>query len=159
MVPVGDASILSTPLYGNSFIYVAAGNGRLRAFSMAGGVLDAVPIAPQSPEILGPQGATPVLSSNGANNAIIWLIDTSGAPVTPNNPAIVRAFDAGNLSNEIYNSATLPTRDIAGLAVRFTVPRVANGKSTWERKLNWVYAACCTSRRFHFPGLLLNEPP
>jgi hypothetical protein len=95
---------------------------------MAGGVLDAVPIAPQSPEILGPQGATPVLSSNGANNAIIWLIDTSGAPVTPNNPAIVRAFDAGNLSNEIYNSATLPTRDIAGLAVRFTVPRVANGK-------------------------------
>ena len=127
-VPVGDASILSTPLFWNNFIYVAAGNGRLKAFSMVGGVLNTAPIASQSPETLGPQGATPVLSSNGTNNAIIWLIDTSGALVTPNNPAILRAFDAGNLSNEIYNSATLPTRDIAGLAVRFTVPTVANGK-------------------------------
>ncbi|HYR88170.1 MAG TPA: hypothetical protein VE422_29090, partial [Terriglobia bacterium] len=91
------------------------------------------PLPSQSPELLGPQGATPVVSWNGTNtnNAIIWLIDTSGAlttPPNPNTPAILRAFDAGNLSHEIYNSAMVPSRDAAGLAVKFTVPTVANGK-------------------------------
>ena len=129
VVPVGDGPILSTPLFWNNFIYVAAGNGQLKAFPMAGGVLTSPPLASQLPKNLGPQGATPVLSSNGANNAVIWLIDTTGGLVTPNTPAILRAFEASNLSNEIYNSATaLMDRDKAGLAVKFTVPTVANGK-------------------------------
>jgi len=127
-VPIGDGPILSTPLFWNNFIYVAAGNGKLKAIPMASGVLQ-LPPSSQSLETLGPQGATPVVSSNGANNAIIWLIDTSGALVTPNTPAILRAFDANNLSNEIYNSATAPAdRDKAGLPVKFSVPTVANGK-------------------------------
>ncbi len=133
VVPVGDVSILSTPLFWNNAIYVAAGNDKLKAFPMTGGVLNQSPLALQSPESLGPQGATPVVSWNGTNtnNAIIWLIDTSGAlttPPNPNTPAILRAFDAGNLSHEIYNSAMVPSRDTAGLAVKFTVPTVANGK-------------------------------
>jgi len=133
VVPVGDASVLSTPLFWNNFIYVAAGNGRLKAFPMDGGAVNPAPLPSQSPELLGPQGATPVVSWNGTNtnNAIIWLIDTSGAlttPPNPNTPAILRAFDAGNLSHEIYNSAMVPSRDTAGLAVKFTVPTVANGK-------------------------------
>jgi hypothetical protein len=133
VVPVGDASVLSTPLFWNNFIYVAAGNGRLKAFPMDGGAVNPAPLPSQSPEPLGPQGATPVVSWNGTNtnNAIIWLIDTSGAlttPPNPNTPAILRAFDAGNLSHEIYNSAMVPNRDTAGLAVKFTVPTVANGK-------------------------------
>ncbi len=127
-VPIGDGPILSTPLFWNNFIYVAAGNGKLKAIPMASGVLQ-LPPSSQSLETLGPQGATPVVSSNGANNAIIWLIDTSGALVTPNTPAILRAFDASDLSKEIYNSAMAPNnRDTAGLAVKFTVPTVANGK-------------------------------
>ena len=128
VVPTRDASILSTPLFWNDFIYVAAGNGKLKAFPMPGGILNMSALASQSPEALGPQGATPVVSSNGANNAIIWLIDTSGALAATNSPAILRAFDASNLSNEIYNSALVPNRDTAGLAVKFTVPTVANGK-------------------------------
>jgi hypothetical protein len=129
VVPTGDASILSTPLFWNDFIYVGGENGKLKAFPMPGGVLNISPLASQSPETLGPQGATPVVSSNGTNNALIWVIDTSGALSTPNSPAILRAFDASNLSNEIYNSGMAPNnRDTAGLAVKFTVPTVANGK-------------------------------
>jgi hypothetical protein len=127
IVPTGDASILSTPLFWNDLIYVAAGNGKLKAFSTSGGVLNTTPLVSQSPETMGPQGATPVVSSNGANNALIWLIDSSGALATPNMPAILRAYDAGNLSSEVYSSATNP-EDKAGLAVKFTVPTVANGK-------------------------------
>jgi len=128
VISVHDSSIFSTPLFWNNAIYIAAGNGRLNAFPMAGGVLQSVPDASQSPETLGPQGATPVLSSNQANDAIVWVIDSSGAHGTPNTRAVLRAFDAGNLSNEIYNSAVLASRDDAGLAVKFTVPTVANGK-------------------------------
>ncbi len=132
-VPVGDGPILSTPLFWNNTLYVAAGNGKLKAFPMSGGVLAQSPLPAQSAETLGPQGATPVLSSNGASNAItsnaiVWLIDASGALAMPNTPAILRAFDASNLSKEIYNSAMVPSRDAAGLAVKFTVPTVANGK-------------------------------
>jgi hypothetical protein len=132
VVPTGDTPIppiLSTPLFWNDAVYVAPANSNLKAFPMPGGVLNSTPLTSQSTEILGPQGATPVVSSNGANNAIIWLIDTSGALVTPNTPAILRAFDAGDLANEIYNSTAAPMdRDRAGLAVKFTVPTVANGK-------------------------------
>jgi hypothetical protein len=127
-VPVGDGPILSTPLFWNNFVYLAAGNGRLKAYALSGGLLNQSPLASQSPETLGPMGATPVVSSKGAANAITWLIDASGAVVSPNKPAILRAYDPNDLSSEIYNSAMVPARDTAGLAVKFTVPTVANGK-------------------------------
>jgi hypothetical protein len=128
VIPIGDGPILSTPLFWNNAIYIAAGNGALKAFPIQGGILSSSPRSAKSPENLGPQGATAVLSSNGTNNAIVWLTDSSGAFSSPNSPAILRAFDASNLSNEVYNSAIVPSRDSAGPAVKFTVPTVANGK-------------------------------
>jgi hypothetical protein len=129
VVAVGDRPILSTPLYWNNAVYIAAANGKLKSFPMPAGILASSPSTAQSPEALGPQGATPVISSNGTSNAILWLIDTSGALATPNTPAVLRAYDPNDLSNEIYNSTMAPaSRDKAGLAVKFTVPTVANGK-------------------------------
>jgi len=129
-ISVGSGPILSTPLYWNGAVYVAPGNANLQSFSMSKGMLAPSPSAAQSPEMLGPQGATPVISSNGTTNAILWLIDSSGALATPTNTAaILRAYDPNNLSNEIYNSAMAAgSRDMAGLAVKFSVPTVANGK-------------------------------
>jgi hypothetical protein len=126
-VPVGNGPILSTPLFWNNAVYIAPGNGNLMSFPMTAGVLGTSPSATNSNEKLGPQGATPVLSANGANNAILWLIDSSGAAAGM--PAILRAYDANNLSNEIYSSpASASSPDAAGPAVKFTVPTVANGK-------------------------------
>jgi hypothetical protein len=48
------------------------------------------------------------------------VIDSSGELATPNAPAILRAYDPNNLSNEIYNSAMAAApREAAGLAVKF----------------------------------------
>jgi len=127
-VSVGNGAILSAPLFWNGAVYVAPGNGNLMAFPMSAGILATSPLPSQSPESFGPQGATPVISANGTNNAILWLIDASGALATPNAPTVLRAYDPNNLSNEIYNSAVVPSRDSAGPAVKFTVPTVANGK-------------------------------
>jgi hypothetical protein len=129
VVSTGTGAILSTPLFWNYSVYVAPGNGNLVSFPISGGILASFPAASQSPEALGAQGATPVISANGTSNAILWLIDSSGALATPNAPAILRAFDPNNLSDEIYSSAmAAASRDAAGLAVKFTVPTVANGK-------------------------------
>jgi hypothetical protein len=127
-IPVGSA-IFGAPLFWNDNVYVAPANGNLKSFTMLNGVVASTPLSPQSPEQLGPQGATPVISSNGTNNAILWLIDSSGALAMPNTPAVLRAYDPANLSNEIYSSAmAAASRDAAGLAVKFSVPTLANGK-------------------------------
>ncbi len=132
IVPVGDGPILSTPLYWNSSVYIAAGNGKLKFFPMSGGTIATSPSAAQSAETFGAMGATAVLSWNGStggtSNAILWLIDFSGALASPKSAAILRAFDPANSLLEIYNSEMNSSRDRAGPAVKFTVPTVANGK-------------------------------
>jgi hypothetical protein len=132
-VSVGaGATIFSTPLFWNNAVYVAPGKGNLMSFPMMSqGVLNATPSPSKSPELLGPEGATPVISWNASSkqvsSAILWLIDSSGA--LTGEPAILRAFDPNNLSNEIYSSPTaLSSPGAAGPAVKFTVPTVANGK-------------------------------
>lgn len=129
-LPTGASQpILSTPIYWNGAIYVAPGNGNLISYALSQGIVSLTPAASRSKETFGPQGATPAISANGAEGAVLWLIDASGAVATSNGPAILRAYDPGDLSNELYDSGMAPNkRDAAGLAVKFTVPTVANGK-------------------------------
>ena len=43
-------------------------------------------------------------------------------------PAILRAYDASNVSTELYDRTQAGSRDTAGLALKFTVPTIAGGK-------------------------------
>jgi len=121
--------ILTTPLFwpSNNCAYVAPANSTLQSVSLPPALFPACASASQSPETLGPEGSTPVISANGTKNAIVWLIDSGGLANSPIAPAILRAYNPDNLSKEIYNSAAA-SRDQAGPAVKFTVPTVANGK-------------------------------
>ena len=63
---------------------------------------------------------------------MLWAIDSSqyGVPSQyGSGPAVLHAYDAANLSSELWSSSQAPSnRDTAGNAVKFTVPTVANGK-------------------------------
>jgi hypothetical protein len=64
---------------------------------------------------------------NGSSDGIVWAIDASDFG-TIGGHAVLRAYDATNVSHELYNSADAGTRDRLGQAVKFTVPTVINGK-------------------------------
>jgi hypothetical protein len=84
------------------------------------------PIASGQPVLLA-HGATVSISSNGSNNGIAWEIDNS-AYDNGGGPAILRAYDANNVANELYDSTQAGSRDTAGTALKFTVPTIAGGK-------------------------------
>jgi len=119
-------SIYGTPAYWQNTLYVAASGDALKAFSLAGGTLADVPSS-QSSAMFGFPGASPTVSSNGSSGGIVWALDTSGADSTPAGPAVLRAYDAGNLARELFHSAQ-KAEDAAGPAVKLAVPTVANGK-------------------------------
>lgn len=72
-------------------------------------------------------GASPAISALGTSNGILWAIDSSA--FSSGGPAVLLAFDASNLSNQLYDTTQAAgNRDQAGPGVKFTVPTVANGR-------------------------------
>ena len=116
-----------TPVFWQGTLYTTAGGQSLSAYPLSNGVLNATS-STNSPETFASPAGSPIISSNGTTNGIVWLVDSSGygggAPATP---AVLHAYDATNVGNELYDSTT-NSADAAGLAVKFTVPTVANGK-------------------------------
>ncbi len=124
--------MFSMAAYWNSTIYVWAEGDVLKSIPITNGLPDFAHITSILTG-LGFPGATPSISSNGstAGTAILWAIDSSqyGPPAPGPGPSVLHAYDATNISNELWNSSQAPnSRDRAGNAVRFTVPRIANGK-------------------------------
>jgi hypothetical protein len=125
--PVGDS--WCTPAVWNGSIYYGGANSGITAYSFSGGILSPTPSSQATKPFLYP-GANPAISANGNSNAIVWAVDTSnfGGWGPPSAPAILHAFDATNLANELYNTTQVQSRDVMGNAVKFVVPTVANGK-------------------------------
>ncbi len=71
--------------------------------------------------------ATPVVSANGARDGVLWVLRSKGWN-SPDTTATLSAFDAENIAHELYSSEQNATRDRAGLALRFNIPTVVNGR-------------------------------
>ncbi|MFZ0732003.1 MAG: Ig-like domain-containing protein [Candidatus Sulfotelmatobacter sp.] len=128
-------NIFDTPVYWNGSLYFHCSQDVLRAFSWnasaEGGQQLSTSSTSAGSAVYSTHGATPSLSANGTNNGIIWDIDNSayvGTNPVASGPAVLHAYNATNLANELYNSAQAGSRDQAGLALKFTVPTIANGR-------------------------------
>jgi hypothetical protein len=126
-VPTGN---WGTPAYFNGQIYLQGIDDPLKQYTLwhapsANPLLSASPMA-VSPELVGYPSPVAVVSSNGVTNGIVWEIQSDGN--AGGKSATLRAFDAANIGHEIYNSGQSGKRDVAGAAVKFATPTVANGK-------------------------------
>jgi hypothetical protein len=113
--------IFSTPAYFNNHVYYGPQGGSLLAFSVTNALLSSSPTSQTATQFAYP-GAFPVVSANGTANAIVWAIENTS-------PAVLRAYAAGNLATELYNSNQASSgRDHFGSGNKYIVPVVADGK-------------------------------
>jgi uncharacterized protein YjdB len=130
---INSYEIFGTAAYFNGSVYIGVTPTsttqvyvrRIAYSSSNGGTLSAQDYA--TPGIQqNTRGTTPFISANGTSDGILWMID-EGQPIQSSAPtsATLRAYDAGNLSSELYSS---PTSDQLGYGIKFTSPIVANGK-------------------------------
>jgi outer membrane protein assembly factor BamB len=104
----------------SEWVYVSGVEGPLMAFSLSQGRLSSTPVA-QTSTIFGYPGATPVVTSDGDSDGILWALE--------NYTGVLHAYSAVDLSNELYNGKQAPGgRDAAEHGVQFYTPMVANGK-------------------------------
>jgi hypothetical protein len=112
--------VFSMPAYFNNTIYYGPVGSTIRAFSITNALLSSTPVG-QTSNSFGYPGATPGVSAHGTTNAILWAAENG-------NTAVLHAYDANNLSNELYNSNQAGTRDQFGAGNKFITPTVVNGK-------------------------------
>jgi hypothetical protein len=111
----------ATPAYFNGTVYYGDSGQALKAFVISGAKLAAAPQSQSLTQFTYP-GTAPVVSANGTLNAIVWAHENS-------NPAVLHAYDASNLTHELYNSNQAPgNRDNFGAGNKFITPTVADGK-------------------------------
>ena len=137
--------VFSAPAFWDGRLYYLASHDVLKAFSIRDGRLSPAPVSEAAGAFHEP-GATPSVSSNGDAGAIVWATESRGWAVPTS--AILHAWDALDLTRELYNSEQVPSRDFAGPALRFTIPTIAGGR---------VYIG--TKGEVDVYGLLAPPPP
>jgi hypothetical protein len=112
--------IWSMPAYFNGRLYFGPVGNNLLAFQFANAQLGTSPVSQTTTTFVYP-GATPSISADGTLNGIVWATENT-------DPAVLHAYDATDLSQELYNSNQAGTRDQFGTGNKFITPMIANGK-------------------------------
>src|SRR6202035_3596401 len=110
----------SSPAYFHERLYYGPVDQPILAFQFKNAKLLTSPVA-QTTNTFGYPGATPSISSNKNQNGIVWAVQNS-------NPAVLHAYDAGDL-HELYDSDQASNgRDHFGAGNKFITPLIVNGK-------------------------------
>ena len=153
-----------TPIFGGPVLWQrssAAGGpiqynwpigSQLKAYAFNGSTFGATPIS-LSAGGTGYPGGILTLSANGekAGSGVLWATTANGGDAVNNPPvpAVLHAFNAQDLSSELWNSTWNGARDDLGTLAKYVPPLVVNGK---------VYVAT-SSNRIAVYGLLAGCSP
>jgi hypothetical protein len=128
MIALG-AHNYSTPTFWNNWLYAAGSAGTVHSFELNTSTAQFAP-AGSGGHSFGFPGATLSVSAAGNQNGVVWAIDSHSyctRQSTTCGPAVLYAYDASNVTKELWNSS-LNAADVAGNAIKFTVPTIANGR-------------------------------
>jgi hypothetical protein len=122
--------IYSSPVYFDGKIYIQGVGDVLKAFALKLDpatntmMLDETPVS-QGTTVSGFPGEVQSVSANGTQNGIVWSPEVDG--FATGSPAILRAYNANDLSTPLYASNQAGPRDTAGGGIKFSTPTIANG--------------------------------
>jgi outer membrane protein assembly factor BamB len=122
--------IYGSPVYFDGKVYIQGVGDVIKAFALKLDpatntmLLDETPVS-QGKIVSGFPGTVQSVSANGTSNGIVWAPQVDG--FASGSPAILRAYNANDLSTPLYASNQAGPRDKAGGAVKFTTPTIANG--------------------------------
>lgn len=133
-----SGKIMIGPIYWNSpnhgpVVYLWGPGDYLKAFEFLNGSFQTTPISQSTmTNPAGNSNAAPLsLSANGSTSGtgIVWAaLSYSGDSNQQTVTGILRAFDATNLTTELWDSQKNATRDSVGNYAKFAPPTIANGK-------------------------------
>jgi hypothetical protein len=111
----------TTPAFFNGRLYFGAVRDAVRAFTFTNARMNSGAVSTSANTFPYP-GTSPSISANGTTHGILWAAENE-------DPAVLHAYDASDLSRELYNTNQAPnSRDHFGSRAKFSVPTVANGK-------------------------------
>ncbi|MDB6059101.1 MAG: hypothetical protein JWO95_2945, partial [Verrucomicrobiales bacterium] len=99
---------LASPCYLSGRVYYQGSHDFLKAFTITNGQFNPTPTKSIN-SVTTFHGTTPSVSANGTSNAIVWTIQTDAYTNNfPPGPAILHAYNATNVAQELYNSSQVP---------------------------------------------------
>lgn len=120
VIGVLPGAIFAAPAYFNNTVYYCSMYSAIQTLTLSNGKLSAT-AAGQTPDAFAYPGATPSISANGTNNAILWAMALRGQ-----GPGSLRAYDATTLK-KLYDSDDAGARDQFN-GNKFITPVIANGR-------------------------------
>jgi hypothetical protein len=112
--------VFAAPAYFNAAVYYGSVGSPLQRFALGAARLGATPSSVSSTSFRYP-GTTPSVSANGGSNAIVWAVENGS-------PSVLHAYDAADLTRELYNSNQNAARDSLGPGNKFITPTIAAGR-------------------------------
>ena len=113
----------SAPAYFHNTVYFGGLNDFLKAYPLVNGKLAPSPSSQTSTWYIYP-GPTPSISANLSQSGILWAVEVKGTMGT----AVLHAYNALDLTQEVYNSNQQGFRDQFGPSTKFNTPMIADGR-------------------------------